>query len=606
MASIPPEKIQEVRDRVDIERVIGRTIQLRRAGSRLVGLCPFHAEKTPSFSVDPQKKLFHCFGCQAGGDVFEFVMRVESIEFPEAVRLLARELGVDLPERDESPEERRARSERDRLFRLNDLAASFFEKALWAEPRALDYLRRERKLSDETIRGWHLGYAPDAWTALSDALLEKGVPEELLVRSGLSARRREKAGVYDRIRGRIIFPIALVDGAIAGFGARRCDWLEKPEEERGPKYLNSSESPVYDKSSILFGLAKARDSIRKKKHSILVEGYLDVIALHQAGVDTAVATCGTALSGRHAGLLARLAPEVVTLYDGDTAGVQATRRAAEILLAAGVSVRVVTLPEGEDPDTYVQKLGGEALAAQIGAAPHAIDAVVEEASRRHAGGGVSGLVEIVEEVRPLLLAVKDPLKRDLFVEGSARRLGIDPRVLRRHLSSPDRESAARAYGPERRVAPPQRPVSRPEPQKAPPNIELAVVRLLIERPEDVLRALEGMNAFGAFSDLVVSSVVVAAAAALRAHQPFDAQRALEVAKASGASETTLGALRRTLIEELPGPEDPEEVLKNLLRMEKQRTLAALKRRAAQETDPDAKARLDEEVAAVLRAKASLT
>lgn len=430
---IPREKIQEIVDRVDIERVIGRHLTLKKQGARLVGLCPFHKEKSPSFSVDPRKKLYHCFGCQVGGDVIDFVKRIEHVEFPDAVRILARETGVELPEVEVSPEERRLRQERERMFRVNELARDFYVRALWDELPALAYLREARNLDDATIRAWSLGWAPAGWSALSEYLAVKQVPDELLVRLGLVGRRREGNGVYDKLRGRVVFPIVVPGGEIAGFGARRADWIELGDAERGPKYLNSSESPVYEKSQIFFGLDKARDSIRRTKRAVLVEGYLDVIALHQAGMDLAIATCGTALSGRHAGLLSRMVEEVVTLYDGDQAGLDATRRASEILLQAGVSVRVATVPDGEDPDTWVQKIGGDALKAALDRAPSAIDAAVERARVRYVGAGVAGTVKVVEEIRPLLMAVRDPLQRSVYAEGAAKLLGLDPHTLTGHL-----------------------------------------------------------------------------------------------------------------------------------------------------------------------------
>lgn len=637
MASIPPDKLQEVRDRVDIERVIGRTVPLKKQGARLVGLCPFHSEKSPSFSVDAVKKLFHCFGCQAGGDVFDFVQRVEGVEFPEAVRIVARETGVVLPERAESDEERRIRTERERLFRINDLAMAFFERCLWADPRALAYLREERKLTDDTIRAWHLGFAPDSWSAMSDALIAKGVTPEQLVRLGLSGRRREGHGIYDKLRGRVIFPIAVPGGGIAGFGGRRADWLHEEEgssvpragsaagaegarseakptaapmgrsdrasSDRGPKYLNSPESPIYDKSSIFYGLAEARDAIRRSKRAIMVEGYLDVIALHQAGTATAVATCGTAMSGKHAAQLTRLTEEVVTLYDGDPAGQQATRRAAEILLATGLAVRVVTLPEGEDPDTFVHRFGSEELERRLNEAPSAIDHAVEAAAKRNAGAGIAGLVRIVEEVRPLLLAVKDPLKRDLFVSAAAQRLKIDPRMLLQHLRRPQepvRLSERDVMGAPMRDRP--RP---PQNDAPPPGIESALLRLLVENPERFVRAVEAKSALDAFCHPAVKAAVLAAVRAVHDQEPFDAQRALDAVRAAGASERTVGFLRETLVNSPSSQDDLEESLKNLLRREYERRLRDLQRRIALEQDPEAAERLGAEVNEVVRAKASL-
>lgn len=598
--NIPREKILEILDRVDIEKVIGRSVALKRQGARLSGLCPFHKEKSPSFSVDPVKKLYHCFGCKVGGDVFDFLMRIESIEFPEAIRMLARDVGVELPERAESDEERRTRQERDRLYRINEQAQAFYEKVLWSDPRALEYVRKERGLADETIRRWHLGFAPPQWSALSDALVAKGVTEEALVRVGLSGRRREQSGVYDKLRARVVFPIAVPGEQIAGFGARRADWLVTDDADKGPKYLNSPESPVYEKSTIFYGLAQGKDAIRKSKQAILVEGYLDVIALHQAGIETAIATCGTALSGRHAAMLIRLAEEVVTLYDGDAAGQDATRRAAEILLATGVSVKVVALPEGDDPDTFVQKNGGDALRTAIQDAPSAIDFAVAGALKRHAGAGLAGTVKIVEELRPLLLAVKDPLQRDLFIDGAARRIGIDGRMLRQHLVRPMRRPEGAGPGGPPSGPPPPRPLP-PVRTEPPSKVELALLRLLVESPDTTLRALESKRALGAFHHSAVRSVVNAGWASWRAGSTFDANRALQAAREEGgADEDTIRLLRETLMDQLPNANRLEDCLENLLRSDKQRTLLELKARMKRETDPEALERLNTELAAVLK------
>lgn len=597
MPSYPREKIQEIQDRVDIERVIGRTVSLKRQGNRLVGLCPFHKEKSPSFGVDPQKKLFHCFGCQVGGDVFAYVQRMEAVDFGEAVRILAREVGVILPEHGETEEERRQRAERDRLYVVNDIAEAYYLDRLTHEPRAMAYLLEERGLSKETISAWRLGFAPNAWTSLSDALAKKGVTEAELVRLGLSGRRKESSGVYDKLRGRVIFPIRVPGGHIAGFGARRADWIGEAGEDRGPKYLNSPESPVYDKSSIFYGLDRARDPIRRARRAILVEGYLDVIGVHQAGVELAIATCGTAISGRHVAQLQRLAEEVITLYDGDAAGLQATRRAAELLLATGLSVRVASLPEGEDPDTYARKYGPEGLNALLEKAPSAIDHAVETAIARNAGGGVAGNVKIVEEIRPLLAAVKDPMKRDLYTEGAARRIGIDPRILLHHLRRPG--EALRLSGPPSPSQSPPPPAARAPAavkQELPSRVEQTLFRHLVENPATTIRGVEAKDALSAFSHPAVRAAMAAGWAAVRGGAAFDAARGLEAAKDGGdASEAVLQALRETLMRALPNEDPLEECLEKLLKEDMQRRLGELKARVQRETDPVERERLGVEM-----------
>ncbi|MCK6551820.1 DNA primase, partial [Myxococcota bacterium] len=470
--SIPAEKIAEVRDRADIERIVGRSVRLTKRGNRLVGLCPFHSEKTPSFGVDPQKKLYHCFGCQAGGDVFDFVMRLEGLSFVEVIKQIAHEVGVVIEDREESPRERAEREKREKLYELNDTVATFYEHQLEREPTALAYLRDERGLKDETIAQFRLGWAPAEWQALTDHLERKRIDPQLGQQVGLLGAKqtegRSDKRYYDRLRGRVVFPITLPAGHIAGFGARRADWIEKD----APKYLNSPESPIYDKSSILYGLREAKDDIRRSRRAVLVEGYLDVIGLHQAGVRLAVAACGTALTPRHVSLLKRLTGEVVTMYDGDAAGQDASRKAAELLLSEGFAVRIAQLPDGEDPDTFARKVGEEGVRALMDRAPSAIDFFVARAKSAYGGGGIAGMAKAVDAVKPLLLAVKDPLERDVCLDAAARELGLEPAMLRRHLAAP--RGAMMDRGPSQRPDPrsdgrpgaPRPDASRPEGPRA--------------------------------------------------------------------------------------------------------------------------------------------
>lgn len=556
MVSIPPEKIQEVRDRVDIERVIGQVVSLKKQGRRLSGLCPFHREKSPSFSVDPIAKLYHCFGCHVGGDAFDFVMRHESVDFPTAVRRLAREFGVELPEREESPEEKHRRSEREKLYRVNALARDFFERELARSPRALQYLEQERGLRRESIQRFRLGFAPAGWSGLTDELEAKKVPVQYPLSLGLLGRRQDGRGVYDRFRSRVIFPITLPGGEIAGFGARRADWVE--EEDKGPKYLNSPESPIYDKSSIFYGLDVARDSIRQSRRAILVEGYMDVIGLHQAGVTQALATCGTALSARHAEALSKMADEVITMFDGDAAGLDATRRAAEPLLEKGLSMRVLELPPGEDPDTYAARVSPDALESQLQSAPSAIDYFVDRARTSHAGAGIAGVVKMVDEVRPLLLAIADPLARDVSIEAAARRLGLDPAVLRQHLRG--KPSA----GARRMEPPPKAAPSRPTASAALGVLELAVLRHLVESPAETMRQGEEKDVFGAFPSPAMRHVWVEAKARLDRGESFDGPLALEILETRGdIGDAEIARIRETLVSPVGDAYELNECLKRL-------------------------------------------
>lgn len=578
MGTIPPEKIAEIRDRLDIEKIVGRSVRLQKRGNRLVGLCPFHGEKTPSFGVDADKKLYHCFGCHAGGDVIDFVMRIEGINFAEAIRSLAREVNVLIEERDIDPREQEERKRREQLLATNRVAADFYERTLETETVALEYLRKDRGLTDETIARFELGWAPDSWQALADHLGKKGIDARFGHALGLLGHSDKGQGrTYDRLRGRVIFPISIPGGEIAGFGARRADWIST----EGPKYLNSPESPIYDKSSILYGLHLAKDEIRKSRRAILVEGYLDVILLHQIGAPLAVAACGTALSPRHAAILKRLATEVITMYDGDAAGQDATRKASEILLHEGLSVRVAELPEGDDPDTFARKRGREGVRKLLEESPSAIDFFVAREKNAYKGGGIAGKAKAVDAVKPLLLAVQDPLARDVSIDACARALEIDPSLLRRHLSG-------RVDLSQNRERPRQEPPKQNTPP--PPIVESAMLRLFIETPDEVLSVLEDLDAVRAFTHPAIQATIDAGIDALRKGSPFDGPRALEAAQASGADEMTIAALRRTMVDPPPARDDVRILAKRLLKTRIETTL----QRLAKETNSNVSEELAKE------------
>lgn len=570
MTKISPEKIAEVRERADIERVVSRYVRLTRKGRRMVGLCPFHSEKTPSFGVSTDKQLYHCFGCQAGGDVIDFVRRIEGLEFMEALRMLAAEAGVSLPEREETPQQKAARSAKERMYGANRLAAAFYAKCLERYAPGLEYLKQERGLSEATIRAFELGWAPDDWGALSNLFRKKGVDPETGVSLGLLGKKATTGHVYDRLRGRVVFPIEVPGGRIAGFGARRSDWID-PE---GPKYLNSPESAIYDKSSILYGLAAAKSEIRRARSALLVEGYLDVIALFQAGFPRAVAGCGTALTNAHANTLVRLADEVITLYDGDTAGLEATRKAAVLLLGAGLRVRVAAMPTGEDPDTFVRKQGADSLQKLIDEAPSAIDFFVARARATQAGGGIAGTTRALDAVKPMILAIKDPLERDVTLQATARALGVDSDVLRRHLGG-------------RGVIP-----KRPEPprdttrirQARVPKVEIAILKLMLEQPSDTLAYLESKRALGAFTHDATRAAVQAAHRAVEEGSRFDGPAALDAARSVGANEDTMTELRRDLLDGPPERDPLDKLVQRLVESHKKAQLAKL--REALERDGD--------------------
>jgi DNA primase len=391
----------ELRAASDIVQVIGEHTRLKKAGRSWKGLCPFHNERTPSFTVDREKGLYHCFGCGAGGDVIHFVRQIDRLDFPEAVEALASRFGVTIPRRaSRGPRDDR----REKLLEALGAAHRFYQAQL-AKPgnKAAAYLK-ERDVSDELGKRLSLGYAPDSWDALSRALLP-AFPESLLVEAGLlQARQEGKSGSYDRFRDRLLFVLRDERGRPVGFGGRTLS----PEGE--PKYLNSPESPVFQKKRLLYGLSDARDAMRKRDRAVVVEGYFDHLALIAAGIEETVASMGTALTPEQAGKLRRLAPAVVVCYDGDPAGRAATRGALSHLLAEGFSARVVRLPPGRDPHDVLRVDGPERLAARIEEAPDYLTWLLEDANPQEPGltsaeksGRVSSLVEILGVIPDAIL-----------------------------------------------------------------------------------------------------------------------------------------------------------------------------------------------------------
>jgi len=595
MPSIPSDKIREVRDRAPLEAIVREYVRLEKRGRRLVGLCPFHSEKTPSFGVSPEKQLFHCFGCQAGGDVFEFVMRVEGLTFPEAVRWTAGRVGIELPEDDDPREAERQRT-RARMLEVNARATRFFEQHLERSAEAQRYLRDARQVGDAARATFRIGFAPEGWDHLAKALVSVRL-DGVGVQLGLVGRRDRDGKPYDRFRGRIVFPIEATDGSVVGFGGRRAEWTD----DDGPKYLNSPDSPIYDKSTVLYGLRQAQRSMRHLRSALLVEGYLDVIALSQAGIDHAVAACGTAFTPSHAERLARWVDEVVTLYDGDDAGRAATYKATQILLAAGLDVRVASLPAEHDPDTLVRAEGAEAVQKRIESAPSALDFFVDEARARASGGGVAGMTHAVERLTPLVRAIADPLQRDVALEAVARRLGLAPHVLRRHLGG--KRPGRGPHRPSARPTPgaPVRGAGRAEAGRlasGPTAVERAVFRALLDRPEATLEALERRRALDAFTTPTFQATVASMVQALRDGEPITGPRALELAEDAGVTdERVLADLRKTLTEELPADDDVEDLVVRLLNQQKKNRLRSLREQIQAAADPDRRAQLESELAA---------
>src|SRR6201990_1063230 len=369
----PQVFIDDLRRQADIVRVVGDYVTLKKKGANWMACCPFHQEKTPSFSVNPSKNIFYCFGCGKGGSVFNFVMELEGFAFPAAIRVVAEKAGVPLPELVDDKRFETKRKEADEVVQLNAWALEFWERQLAeenAEARAAREYVEGRGLTQDTLKTFRLGYAPNSWDALGIHLKSKGATIGQIERSGLVVRK-EQGGYYDRFRGRLIFPVMDAQGRPVAFGARA---IAKGDE---PKYLNSQETAAYTKGRHLFGLSATRDEIRRKKFAILVEGYLDLIIPFQDGIRNVVASLGTALTAEQARLLRRFARKVVVNYDGDRAGINAAKRAIEVVLPEDFEVKVLVLPDGSDPDEFVRAHGVEEYNKRRGAAVPHIQFVLE-------------------------------------------------------------------------------------------------------------------------------------------------------------------------------------------------------------------------------------
>lgn len=524
------EDIEALRQQADIVAVVGDHTTLKRAGRSFKGLCPFHTERTPSFTVSPTSNVFHCFGCGASGDLYDFLMRIEGLDFPEAVEAVARRVGYQLRYEELSARDRRAIGERTRLIGILAEAAAFYTAQLYAEAGqvARDYLR-SRGFGRADAERFDLGFAPTQWDALSRALTAKGLPAADLIATGLAVRT-DRGGLRDRFRGRLLFPVHDPSGDVVGFGGRILDALDYGDFDP-PKYLNSPETPLYRKTRVLYGVPQARAEIVRAGQVLVCEGYTDVMALHQAGVANAVATCGTAVTVEHLTMIARYAPQVVLAFDGDAAGVKAAERAWEAARqvgaagrgapgaggagaggsgaggsgagrtsargdTGGLDLRVLVLPAGSDPADLVAEVGAEGVRAALDAATPVVPFVIRhrlaDADLDSEGGRTAALREVVDILgrEPDLDLRREWARTEVaagigvaydFVARTAARLGID---LDRHEGVAVTGAAAGGGAPEqpgRGAASRDDPGARPDRARA--RRERAVLRLALQAPE---------------------------------------------------------------------------------------------------------------------------
>jgi DNA primase len=428
-----------VKQQADIVRVIGEYVRLKKSGLNFSGLCPFHSEKTPSFSVNASKQFYYCFGCGVGGDVFKFVMEMDKITFPEAVRAVAEKCGIGIPApRDRSPEERKENQQRTSLVDLHKEAAAFFTQQLNSTPegRAAKAYLLDRGLDSDAMAQFGIGFAPSGGDALLRALKQK-FPDKVLDVSGLFGRD-QNGRVYDRFRRRVMFPIANDSGKIVAFGGRALG-------DDMPKYLNSPETPIYTKSNILYHLDRAKDALRNRDFAVLVEGYMDAIAVARAGVSNVVASCGTSLTEPQVKLLNRFTRRIIVNYDPDTAGQNATERSLTILLEQGAEVRVLALPGGKDPDSYIRSEGPAAYIKLLNEAPPYVDYLISRARKMDMSTG-EGKLRAVNFLMPYVQRVPDRILRSEWATRIAQQLRIEEPVLRESMrkAASERRSEVKA------------------------------------------------------------------------------------------------------------------------------------------------------------------
>lgn len=439
MARFPGDFLQKVRDNTNILDVVGSYVSLKKKGKRYWACCPFHQEKTPSFSVSPEDGLYYCFGCHAGGDVFSFVEKMENLSFTEAVERLAEAAHLELPQAEVSPEEKRRKQFNDELYHAMELAVVYFHNCLrrtnMGKP-GLAYFKR-RHLTDETIDRFKLGFAPDSWHKLyGDFRTIKHISDTVLVTSGLVGHKNGR--YYDTFRNRCMFPILNLKGKPVAFGGRVMD-------DSKPKYLNSPETPIFNKRQLLFALYQALPEIRRTRQVIMVEGYMDAISLHAHGVTNAVASLGTAFTIEQARLLKRYADEVVFSYDMDAAGQNATRRALEIAGTTGLKMRVLHLSEGKDPDEFVNKYGGEAYKEAVAQAIPALDYLFKSLLETHDRTSLEGQHLILNDMFTVLSARGDSFEFNTYIQKMARALKVDEGLVRNEARLFARKNNPRVY-----------------------------------------------------------------------------------------------------------------------------------------------------------------
>jgi len=513
---IPESVISEIEARTNIVELISDYVPLKKAGKNHKGLCPFHKEKTPSFTVTEERSIFYCFGCQVGGNVFSFLMRMENISFPEAVRDLGKRCGVVVPDREASVKEEAKGRHRELLHQVNRLAGKYYHHILMHEKEGeagREYLER-RGFPLEVAAQFRLGYARDAWDGLLSFLKEKRVPPDTAVEVGLIMPKRS-GGHYDRFRGRLIFPIIDERGRVNGFGGRTL--LEGPAAENTPKYLNSPESAIYSKRTSLYGIEIAKRVMREMDAAIIVEGYLDLIRLHQHGFRHTAATLGTALTPEHIKIVKRYAGKIFLLFDSDTAGLLAAERSLELFLNQKMSARVVQLPSGHDPDSLLREVSSETFERYIDQAPPLFEFILGKKMAAARDETVEIKARVAESMIPMLRQVRSRIERDLYIRTMADILNLNESVIRREMQISSRRDAPDRPGPND---------TAPLPPSRAPRAEEAIIELVLTNQFIADKARQE-DPFAAFSNDLMRQAGKYAIEYLEDHDTVDPAQLME-------------------------------------------------------------------------------
>jgi len=491
--SIPSETVRRIQECIDIVDVVSPYLMLRKQGQNYVGLCPFHQEKTPSFVVSPSKQLFHCFGCGAGGDVFGFLMKADALSFPEALRVLGEKAGIAVVPASSPVQDPEESSSKESLLKIHQEAAVYYHDLLLNHPGARltrEYLQK-RGVQEDAIKNFMLGYALPLWDGLLKYLQGRGWAPDEAEKAGLAILRQDGTGHYDRFRDRLIFPIRNLQGKVIAFGGRV---LPNSQSDKGsdatlPKYMNSPETSLYTKGQHLYALDKARGAVSQAGSLVIVEGYLDALAAHQAGVQNVVATLGTALTQEHLHLIGRFTRKVILVFDPDLAGVRAALRTVELFMSGGVHAQVVMLPEGEDPDSFIKNHGSvafkELLSKPIGLLDFALQQMVAKASKKT----IEEKLRIIEEVLPVLAKIQNHVERSHYLKWVADELGVHERDLGQELVHHVRKS---------KKVPKQEPSFIPKTPQFPVEEQMLIQLLLQGKVKP--NALQGRVQPGDFTD----------------------------------------------------------------------------------------------------------